>query len=181
MGENKALLSLGGMRLIDRVVGVLGAVFDDLLVVTNTPQLYAELGLPMVGDVYPGKGSLGGIYSAIYHVATPYCFVAACDMPFLKAALIRYLLDQRAGYDVVLPDIDGDMQPLHAVYGKACLPPMLRRLEANRLKIVGFLPDVRVRTVSAGEVRHLDPELLAFQNLNTPEEFQAAARRLHSP
>jgi molybdopterin-guanine dinucleotide biosynthesis protein A len=72
------------------------------------------------------------------------------------------------------------MQPLHAVYSKACLPPMLRRLEANRLKIVGFLPEVRVRTVSADELQRFDPDLLAFQNLNTPEEFQAAAQHLQS-
>jgi hypothetical protein len=58
------------------------------------------------------------------------------------------------------------------------LPPILRRLEANRLKIVGFLPEVRVRTVRDDELQPLDPNLLAFQNLNTPEEFQVAVQRL---
>lgn len=180
MGRNKALLSLAGRRLVDRVVGVLREVFTDLLIVTNSPEVYADLGLPMVGDVFPDKGSLGGIYSAVYHTPTPYCFVAACDMPFLSAAVIRYLLEQRADYDVVMPDIHGEMQPLHAIYSKACLPPMLRRLEANRLRIVGFLPEVRVRTVTANDLQPLDPDLRAFQNLNTPEEFQAAEQQLWS-
>jgi molybdopterin-guanine dinucleotide biosynthesis protein A len=178
MGQNKALLSLGGMRLIDRVVGTLHEVFAGLLLVTNSPAVYADLGLPMVGDVFPDKGSLGGIYSAVYHAPTPYCFVVACDMPFLSAAVIRYLVEHMADYDVVMPDIHGEMQPLHAIYSKACLPPMLQCLEANRLRIVGFLPEVRVRTVTASDLQHLDPDLLAFQNLNTPEEFQAAAQRL---
>jgi molybdopterin-guanine dinucleotide biosynthesis protein A len=181
MGENKALMSLGGRRLIDRVVGVLREVFDDLLMVTNSPEVYADVGVPMVDDVLLGKGSLGGIYSAIYHVTTPYCFVVACDMPFLNAALIRYLVAQRVGYDVVIPDIHGDMQPLHAVYGKACLQPIRRRLEADRLKIIGFLPDVRVRTVTADDLRHVDPALQAFRNLNTPEEFQDTVRQLRAP
>lgn len=178
MGHNKALLSLGSQRLIERVVQVMHNVFPELLLVTNTPEVYTDLGIPMVGDVFVDKGSLGGIYSAIYHVTTPYCLVVACDMPFLNAAVLRYLAEHRADYDVVIPNVHGELQPLHAVYSKACLQPIARRLEAHRLKIVGFFPDVRVHTVSAAELQPLDPELLAFQNLNTPEEFQAAAHRL---
>ena len=100
MGKNKALMSLGGRRLVDRVVDVLREVFADLLMITNTPDVYADLGLPMVGDVYPDKGSLGGIYSAIYHVSTPYCFVVACDMPFLNGALMRHMMEPMTDYDV---------------------------------------------------------------------------------
>jgi molybdopterin-guanine dinucleotide biosynthesis protein A len=180
MGQNKALMSLGGMRLIERVVGVLRQVFPDLLLVTNTAGSYADLGLPMVADVFPDKGSLGGIYSAISAAATPYSFVVACDMPFLQAAVIRYLLVQIADHDVVMPEVHGEMQPLHAIYSKACLPLILRRLQANRLKIVGFLPEVRVRMVREDELQSLAPDLLAFQNLNTPEEFQDAVQRLRS-
>ena len=180
MGQNKALMPLGGKRLVDRAVEVMRSVFDDLLMVTNTPDVYAELGMPMVPDVWPEKGSLGGVYSAIYHVATPYCLVVACDMPFLRAAVLRYLITQMADYDVVVPDVLGELQTLHAIYSKACLQPIERRLETNRLRIVGFFPDVRVRTVTASELEPYDPELLAFQNLNTPEEFQAAEQRLRA-
>ena len=155
-------------------------MFDALLMVTNTPDVYADLGVPMVQDVWPEKGSLGGVYSAIYHVATPYCLVVACDMPFLRAAMLRYLITQMADYDVVVPDVLGELQTLHAIYSKACLQPIERRLETNRLRIVGFFPDVRVRTVTASELEPYDPELLAFQNLNTPEEFQAAEQRLRA-
>ena len=96
MGQNKALMSLGGVRLIDRVVGVLRQVFPRLLMVTNSPEVYADLQLPMVGDVWRDKGSLGGIYSAVYHAPTTYCFVVACDMPFLQPAVIHYLIAQLA-------------------------------------------------------------------------------------
>jgi molybdopterin-guanine dinucleotide biosynthesis protein A len=177
MGQNKALMSLGGQRLVDRVVKVMRDVFSAVLMVTNTPEVYAELSIPMVRDVWPEKGSLGGVYSAIYHVATPYCLVVACDMPFLNAAVMRYLMAQIADYDVVIPDVLGELQTLHAIYSKTCLPPIERCLEANRLRIVGFFPDVRVRTVTASELQPYDPDLLAFQNLNTPEEFQAAEQR----
>jgi len=178
MGQNKALMSLGGKRLVDRVVEVMREVFHDLLMVTNTPAVYADLGIPMVRDVWPEKGSLGGVYSAIYHVTTPYCLVVACDMPFLHTGVLRYLITQIADYDVIIPDVLDELQTLHAIYSKACLPPIERRLEANRLRIVGFFPDVRVRTVTASELQPYDAELLAFQNLNTPEEFEAAEQRL---
>ena len=182
MGQNKALMPLGGKRLVDRVVETMREVFRDLLMVTNTPEVYADLGLPMVGDVWPEKGSLGGVYSAIYHVTTPYCLVVACDMPFLNAGIMRYLMTQIVDYDVIIPDVLDELQTLHAIYSKACLQPIERRLEANRLRIVGFFPDVRVRMVTASELQPYDPELLAFQNLNTPEEFQAAEQRLqHAP
>jgi molybdopterin-guanine dinucleotide biosynthesis protein A len=69
---------------------------------------------------------------------------------------------------------------LHAIYGRACLQPIAQRLAANRLKIVGFLPDVKVRTVTADELRPLDPDLRAFQNLNTPEDMAAATRYLQA-
>jgi len=178
MGQNKALMSLGGKRLVDRVVAVMREVFHDHLLVTNTPEVYADLGLPMARDVWPEKGSLGGVYSAIYHVPTPYCLVVACDMPFLNAAVLRYLMTQIADYDVIIPDVLDELQTLHAIYSKACLPPIERCLTANRLRIVGFFPEVRVRRVTASELQPYDPHLLAFQNLNTPEEFQAAEQRL---
>ena len=180
MGQNKALMSLGGKRLVDRVVEVMHDVFHDLLMVTNTPDVYADLGVPMVRDIWPEKGSLGGIYSAISHVTTSYCLVVACDMPFLQAAGLRYLITQTTNYDVVVPDVLGELQTLHAIYSKACLQPIEHRLETNRLRIVSFFPDVRVRTVTASELQPYDPELLAFQNLNTPEEFQAAEQRLRA-
>ena len=178
MGRNKALMTLAGRRLVDRVLSVLTSVLDDLLMVTNSPEPYADLGVRMVPDVVAGKGALGGIHSALHHAAAPHCLVVACDMPFLNADFLRYIVDQRAAYDVVVPIADGRPQPLHAVYGKACLQPIARRLESDRLHVVGFFPDVRVREVTAQELAAFDPEGLSFRNLNTPEEFADAERRL---
>lgn len=178
MGQNKALMPLGGQRLVDRVVTVMRAVFEPLLLVTNTPEVYADLGLRMVPDVYPDSGSLGGIYSALYHATTPACAVVACDMPFLQAELWRYLMAQMPEADVVVPEVLGEVQTLHAIYRQTCRAPIEGCLAAKRLRIVGFFPEVRVRRVTAEELTAYDPELLAFQNLNTPGEFQAAEARL---
>ena len=176
-GEPKALVELGGRRLIERVVGILREVVDDVLIVTNTPDLYRFLDLPMVPDVFVDHGSLGGIYSGLAAAPGDSAFTVACDMPFLSAAVARLVVARAGEADVVIPRAGDQLQTLHAVYGKRCLPAMETRLNAGRLKITGFFDEVRVLEVPEAEVaRHADPALV-FMNVNTPEEL-ARARAL---
>jgi molybdopterin-guanine dinucleotide biosynthesis protein A len=173
-GAPKALVELGGRRLIERVVGVVREVVDDVLIVTNTPDLYRFLDLPMVPDVFVDHGSLGGIYSGLAAAAGEAAFTVACDMPFLRAAVARLVVERAGEADVVIPRTGDQLQTMHAVYGKGCLPHMHARLRAGRLKITGFFEDVRVLEVPEAEVaRHADPALV-FTNLNTPEELERA-------
>src|SRR5436309_5895826 len=88
-GQPKAMMELGGRRIIDRVADVLRCVTDDLLIVTNTRELYASLALPMVPDVFPDHGSLGGIYSGLRAAPGDAAFTVACDMPFLTPEVAR--------------------------------------------------------------------------------------------
>ena len=161
-GRPKALLELGGRRIIDRVAHVVRQVADDLLIVTNTPELYASLGLPMVPDAFPDHGSLGGIYSGLQAASGDAAFTVACDMPFLMPEVAR------------LDHVGEQWETLHACYGKACLAPIETRLRAGRLKIVGFYEEVRVLGIAASAVaRYRAPEVM-FMNVNTPEELEAA-------
>ena len=173
-GAPKALVELGGRRLIERVVSVVREVVDDVLIVTNTPDLYRFLDVPMVPDVFADHGSLGGIYSGLAAAAGDAAFTVACDMPFLSAAVARLVVERAGEADVVIPRAADQLQTLHALYGKGCLPHMEARLRAGRLKIVGFFDDVRVLEVPEAEVaRHADPARV-FMNLNTPEELERA-------
>jgi molybdopterin-guanine dinucleotide biosynthesis protein A len=176
-GEPKALLTVGGRRIVERVVDAIAPVVDDLLVVTNTPDLYAFLGLRMVGDVYPEGGSLGGIYSGLAAAAGEAAFTVACDMPFLSTEVARLVVSRAAEGDVVIPRVGGQWETLHACYAKACLPAMRARLQAGRLKIVGFFGDVRVVEVAEAEVARFRDPVVVFMNVNTPEEL-ARARSL---
>jgi molybdopterin-guanine dinucleotide biosynthesis protein A len=178
-GEPKALLELGGKRIIERVVNAVASVLDDLLVVTNTPERYAFLGLPMVPDAYPDGGALGGIYTGLRAAGGDAAFTVACDMPFVHPAIVRTVVERAGDGDVVIPRTGAQLETLHAVYGKACLGPMETCLRAGRLKIVGFFPDVRVVELDAAPMgRHRAPEV-AFMNVNTPDEL-ARARALAS-
>jgi molybdopterin-guanine dinucleotide biosynthesis protein A len=178
-GEPKALLELGGKRIIEHVVNAVASVLDDLLVVTNTPERYAFLGLPMVPDAYPDGGALGGIYTGLRAAGGDAAFTVACDMPFVHPAIVRMVVERAGDGDVVIPRTGAQLETLHAVYGKACLGPMETCLRAGRLKIVGFFPDVRVVELDAAPMgRHRAPEV-AFMNVNTPDEL-ARARALAS-
>jgi molybdenum cofactor guanylyltransferase len=172
-GRPKALLQLGGRSIVERVVAALTPVVDDVLVVTNTPELYAFLGLPMVADVYPDHGSLGGIYSGL-KAAGEIAFTVACDMPFLHPEVVRLVLARAGEGDVVIPRVGEQLETMHAAYGQACLPHIEERLRAGQLKIVGFFDRVRVVEIGEAEVARFRDPAVTFMNVNTPDELERA-------
>jgi len=176
MGTNKALLEFGGVRIIEGLLSKIRSLFPEILIIANEQAVYADLGVPVIPDRIPEKGSLGGIYTAVYHSTFPQAFCIACDMPLASPAVIAHLRGLAPGYDVVVPRTAEGYQPLHAVYGKTCLPHMEEMIRADRLKIDRLFPLVRVRTVEEAELRRLDPSLGCFINVNTREELEAAVR-----
>jgi molybdopterin-guanine dinucleotide biosynthesis protein A len=177
-GRPKALMELGGQRIIDRVVQAIRAVTEDVLLVTNTPDLYAALELPMVPDVFPDHGSLGGIYSGLKAAPGDAAFTVACDMPFLMPEVARLVIDRAHEADVVLPKVGDQFETLHACYAKSCLVPMESRLREGRLKIVDFFDAVRVLAIAEDDVARLRSPDLVFMNVNTPEDLCRARELL---
>ncbi|HSH12145.1 MAG TPA: molybdenum cofactor guanylyltransferase, partial [Desulfurivibrionaceae bacterium] len=102
-GSNKALAETDGCRLIEHPARVLAELFEHLLLITNTPKLYAFLDWPTTPDLAPGGGPLAGIEAALVRAATPNIFVAGCDMPELDRALIKHLCSLAPGFDAVIP------------------------------------------------------------------------------
>lgn len=175
LGTNKAVVEIGGVPLIERVLAHLRRLSDDLLIVTNEPETYRSLGGRLVGDEWPGMGSLGGIYSGLRAARHERGLVVACDMPFLNSRLLQWMIDLSREYDVVMPRFDdGRMEPLHAVYGRACLGPMEAQLRQGDLRIINILPHLRVRYLAQSEIDALDPQHLSFFNVNTQEDLERA-------
>ena len=173
-GEPKALMELGGKRIIERSVDVLAPVLPDLLIVTNTPELYGFLGLPMVPDVFPDHGSLGGIYTGLKAAKGDAAFTVACDMPFLKAEVVRLVVSRAGEADVVIPKVGEQYETLHALYAKACLRHMEAALQAERFRVVGFFPKVKVLEIPEAEVARIADPSICFMNVNTPDELTRA-------
>ena len=174
MGTSKALLKVGDRPIIERVIEKVSLVGKEIILVTNKPDEYAHLSHPMVPDAYPGKGPLGGIYSGLKAASNPYALVVACDMPFLNAPLLRYMTLLSPGHDVVVPRLEAGIEPLHAIYSKACLPAMETLLQQNHLRIISFYSQVRVRYVEQQEIEILDPQLFSLFNVNSLDDLQRA-------
>jgi molybdopterin-guanine dinucleotide biosynthesis protein A len=179
MGQDKALMPFLGRPLIQRVVDRLAPIADEMIVTTNRPEEYRFLGLPLFPDLKPGRGALGGLYTALASATCEAVAVVACDMPFASPGLLEAantLLLQEAA-DVVIPDPGEGLEPLHAVYRRAtCLPAIETAIAADLWKLISWFPQVRVRVLQPEEVKLHDPSGLAFWNLNTPEEFAEAEK-----
>ncbi len=173
MGQDKAFLEIGGQLVIERVLDQVKSLSDDLFISTNSPEKYSKFGLRMVGDVYPGKATLGGIYSAIHAARHKHVLVVACDMPFLNVELLRHLISLAPTADVIAPLIEPPHPPetTHTVYSKNCLPAIESRLRLNKLRVTGFFDDVSVRYLDRDEVSKYDPDFYSFVNVNTPQDW----------
>ena len=172
MGLNKAFLKYGSTTFIEHQVMMLSKIFDEIILSANDAKAYTSLKLPIVSDIMPEKGPLSGICAGLKRATSSHAFVIACDMPFINEKLILYLKSQINGYDVVVPQTNRGLEPMHAFYSKNCIQPMYRCLEEGRLRIIDFFSEVKVKIVDEKEFAGLDASMLSLINLNTPEEYK---------
>lgn len=173
-GARKATLLVGGRRIIDRQLQVLRPLADPVFVVS--PHAWAaDLGVAVVGDLIPGHGALGGIYTAIVSSPRPRTFVVASDMPFLSAALLRHMLTFDA--DLVIPRTERGYEPLCALYSAACAAPIRARLDRGELAAARLPDGVRAEVIGPETLARYDPRGSLFVNVNTPHDY-ARARQL---
>lgn len=176
MGENKALLAVNGETVIERLVRELQSVTNDILIVTNTPEDYHFLPVKKVSDRYPNKGPLAGIESGLYHSTNDKNIIVACDMPFVAAETMEWLLSHLEGYSAVIPEVNGQIHPLLAVYHKRVREIVEKCLEANDLKLQIFLNQLKVKKVTEEDMtRHrLVNFEQSFFNMNDPSDWRKA-------
>jgi molybdopterin-guanine dinucleotide biosynthesis protein A len=179
-GCDKAFLEIRGEPIITRTLRTLGVLFPRTVVVTRNVERYADLGVEVTTDVYPGCGPLAGIHAGLLATRTPHAFVVACDMPFLEPEVIRFLVgrigrDPGAAPDAIVPCWEGDVEPLHAVYAARCLPAIEGCLAAGEYSVRELLRRVRVERVPESLLARLPGAARSFVNLNTPAEIERLA------
>ena len=180
MGCDKGLMPFLGQPLIQRVIARVRALSDDIVLITNRPDDYRFLGLPMLADVVPDRGPLGGAFTAASRARATVLGLVACDMPFVNADLLAYACEEllARACDAVVPMTARGPEALHAAYRPvACVPAMRAALAGDALAMTAWLGQVRTHFVPAEEVARFDPEGMAFVNVNTPEAFRAAEQR----
>lgn len=173
MGRNKAFIKIGQQTILERIIERTADLGQhQTLLVTNTPEVYADFGLDMVSDVLPDCGALGGIYTALHYSSVPYTVVVACDMPFVSTDVLRLMLSYRADYDAVVPTVGGYPQGLHAIYNQSCLESIRQRLELGKLKVSAIYDNLRVKYLDETAIAPLDKQGLALTNINTPDDLE---------
>lgn len=176
MGEDKRYLVLGEQTLLERGLTVLRSIFQNVVVVIAQDSPPLDVEAHVVRDLVPDCGSLGGLYTGLIQATTPYIFVVACDMPFLNPAVIAQFTSRRASADIVMATLAGRVHPMHALYGKRCLPVVEQMIRARQLKIQEMVshPSLHVRYVTEKDLLTLDPSGRSFQNVNTPADLEVA-------
>jgi molybdopterin-guanine dinucleotide biosynthesis protein A len=178
MGQDKGLVLLHGRPLVRHILDRVADLGDEILITTNRPQDYAFLGVRLASDETPGAGALVGLRTALQASHGDKVLVLACDMPFVSRPLLVHLIGLAPQADVVIPRSAGQYEPTHAVYDRNCLAEIEISLAAGDMRMVGFLPRVRVLTVEDDVIDRLDPSRRSFFNVNTPEELALAEQLL---
>jgi molybdopterin-guanine dinucleotide biosynthesis protein A len=186
-GTEKALLPVGGRRIMDHLYATFRELFDEIILVTNHPLHFLEWDLTIVSDLFPVRSSLTGIHAGLFYSSQPHAFCMACDTPFLKRELIAALLAEiEPGVDIVMPHTAAGFEPLCAVYSRRCLAAAAHHLGQNKLKIQRAFERLPTKLVNEARLRAADPELVSFFNLNTPADLVRAEAliregRIHGP
>jgi len=202
-GENrrmpllKGFIEVEGKKIIERNLKVMKKLFREIFIVTNQPELYSYLRVPMLGDVYSIRGPMTGVLTALINSSNNWIFVSACDMPFIDPDVIRFMARERYNptcitiidrghksasgtistadiYDTVIPLSAYKAEPLFAFYSKKIMSSLDQFVLTGKKSIKYFLlnHDKRVKYITSDELKNIDPELRSFINLNTPEDVE---------
>jgi len=174
-GRHKALMRIGDERIMDRIFAVMSNVFDDLILVTNTPERYLDYDATIVTDILAPRSALTGIHTGLFYARTDYAFFTAGDTPFLREALVRAIVSGISPeIDIVMPETNEGREPLCAVYSRACLETARHSVENGRFKIKRAFRKKNLKIISEKVARQADPHLLSFFNVNTPADLRRA-------
>jgi len=166
MGEDKAFLDLDGLPFIERILQVVKELTQEVVVIANTKE-YNSLGVPIYSDLMEDCGPVGGIYTAMKIVKTPYLLVLSCDIPLLKGAVLDYLIEESIPCDANILTTEERWQPLTAIYNSRTLPIFKKALDTKKLKLRSLLALMDLHTIACP--KDLIP---CLSNINTPTDLK---------
>ena len=180
LGHDKILEKIGNKSLLEQVISRINPLSKEIIIVTAKERTFTQLALypkvKTVTDIFPGQGSLGGIYTGLVKSDSFYNLVVAADMPFLNRSLLSYMIDAADGFDFVLPRFDSWFEPLHAVYSRNCIAPIENLLNQGNKMIIELFKHVKVKYIDVAEIDRFDPQHLSFFNINTGDDLERARR-----
>lgn len=179
LGRNKAIEQFGEKPLIQHVIDIVSQIDKDILVVAASrdqlPPLAPDIKIA-TDCCNPGSAALIGLYTGLKEADSFYSLVVGCDMPYLNIKLLRHIISVADGFDAAIPRIKNFIEPLHAVYSKNCLEPLLAQIESGNLQIFPLVKKVNVRFIDEDELNRFDPQHLSFLNVNYEHDLNKARK-----
>ena len=173
MGENKSLLKIGNKTIIERIVELMKDIFSENIIITNTPDEYKFLQLPLYEDIYKWKGPLAGIHSGLTYSKTEKNFVISCDTPLMTKEMIQYIVNFQTRKPIVFCRAAGYHQPLVGVYKKQIIIEIEKFLsdndETTDKSFHHFLKKVNAEIIDPQDLLFYKDEL--FFNVNSPDDY----------
>ncbi len=177
--REKALMDINGKPLLAFVIESLKKVVDNIIISVRD-KAQGELlesrfpGFAFAYDTHKNTGPLAGILSGLLSCRDEFCFIAACDMPFINDKVVKMLFQKSEFHDAVIPQWeDGFLEPLHAVYRcKSMIIETKKAIDSGETIILAPVFKLKVNYVGTEEIKKLDPDLKTFMNINTPEDMQ---------
>lgn len=178
MGTDKALLRLGNRTVIERIADEFRCSHEVLIAAAES-ETYAFLGLPVVCDENRGIGPIEGLRRLLTAAGEDYVFVCAADMPFIRREIVGYLTRYiRPGVDCCVLTVNGNAEPLCAIYSKSILPVIEEQIGQGRYRLRDIYKHCCTEYIPL-EDSGLDPSMV--RNMNTPEHYRLFADEFHTP
>ena len=176
LGRDKATFPLAGRPLAHWITAAIGPLVDECWLISNQPLAHLKLGFPLLIDVLPGRGALGGLLSVMLIAKGSHILLSACDTPFLQPALLKAMVAQaRGGLDAVVCRSSRGLEPLPGLFSCRLLPHLQTQIHTNDLRLRTLLNSCRTKILSPEEVCREDPHELSFININTIADAARAA------
>lgn len=180
-GKMKALLPFSGELLIERQIAQMQKICEEIIVVTNQPNLFLPVldrSIRIITDYFPSKGPLSGMHAALSLARNPDVWIVGCDMPFLSAEAAQSLLDLKKSIhcDAAVPVIDGRTHPLHGVYSKNCADAISALLLSGEYRVMEMLRMIYWQEASESHFLDQGIDLRFVTNVNNPDEYETALK-----
>lgn len=177
MGADKAFGVLDGRTLLARMLDLGRSLAANVWIVGDSAK-FAPFA-PVVEDIFPGCGPLGGIHAALRSSQTDLNVILAVDVPFVSLALLQFLISRARSSPaslVTLAQANGRLQPLSAIYRRAFANIAGKALREGRNKIDALFQPESTQIITQDELEVAGFSSRIFRNLNTPEELGEAQR-----
>ncbi len=175
----KGLIKIGRMTIIERLYDTLKGFFDDIYLITNSPEIYFSSRLRMFGDLYDFRCPLTGIFTALKN-SDGSVFITSCDMPFVKREMVELLLketDVLKDYNAIVPVYNKMPEPLFGIYSPKIEENIRRWIMDRRCNMREFIDEIDAYLIDEDEIQNVDNDGVSFININTPQDLEEIKKK----